>query len=333
MSNLSAQMSARDVSARERSELVAVARRFYVDDVSKVDLADELGVSRFKVARMLERARELGLVTITVHDEGSVDQELSVGLGEHLGLDEVLVVETAGDEPEVRRQIGVVAADLLSDTLSAGDVLGLAWGRTLTAMTESMRRLPPVAVVQLTGAVGSDLRESPVEIVRKVSQWAGSSAQAIFAPLLVEDAATAAALRRQPDVAAALRMFDVVTVAVVAVGSWDPPISQLRQVMSEEDRAVLEQRGVQAEAAGILIDADGRLVGQDFAARSLSISAEGMLRVPRVLAVAGGAPKAKAVLAVARSGLITSLVTDRALAEVVLAEPAVSSRQLARDTP
>jgi DNA-binding transcriptional regulator LsrR (DeoR family) len=332
MSESSAQRSDKGARARERSELVAVARRFYLEDVSKVDLAEELGVSRFKIARMLERARELGLVTITVHDEGSVDRELSALLGEHLGLPEVLVVETAGEEPDVRRQVGGVAADLLSETLTAGDVLGLAWGRTLTAMTESLPALPPVSVVQLTGAVGSDLRESPVEVVRKVSEWAGGSAQPIFAPLLVEDAATAAALRRQPDVAAALRMFDRVTVAVVAVGSWDPPISQLRQVMREEDRAALQQRGVQAEVAGILIDADGHLVGQDFAERCLSMSAEEMLRVPRVIAVAGGAAKARAVLAVARSGLLTSLVTDRALAETALREPAVRSRELTRAT-
>jgi DNA-binding transcriptional regulator LsrR (DeoR family) len=320
-------MSGDPISRYERNQLIAVARRFYLDDVSKVDLAKELGVSRFKVARLLERARELGIVTIKIHDEGSVNEQLSAELSAHIGLDEVLVVDTEGDERVVRRHVGGAAADLLNDTLHAGDVLGLAWGRTLTAMTESLVSLPPVSVVQLTGAVGSDLTESPVEVVRKASQRAGGSARAIFAPLLVEDAATAAALRRQPDVAQALRLFEEVTVAVVAVGSWDPPISQLQELMRPTDRAVLQKRGVQAEVAGILLDSDGRLVGQDFAERCLSISAEGLLKVPRVIAVAGGAPKVKAVLAVVRSGLITSLVTDRALAEAALAEPSVPRRR------
>jgi DNA-binding transcriptional regulator LsrR (DeoR family) len=319
----SARVSGHGLSRSERAQLVTVARRFYLDDVSKVDLAKELGLSRFKVARLLERARETGIVTITIHDEGTVDQQLSAELAAHLGLDEVLVVEATGDGPAVRRSVGSAAADLLSDTLHAGDVLGLAWGRTLTAMTESLASLPPVIVVQLTGAVGSDLTESPVEVVRRASQRAGGSARAIFAPLLVENAETAAALRRQPDVAQALQLLDEVTVAVLAVGSWDPPISQLLEVMRPEDRAVLAERGVQAEVAGILLDADGQLVGQDFAERCLSISADQLRMVPRVIAVAGGAAKTAAVLAVARSGLITSLVTDRALAEAALAEPPV----------
>jgi DNA-binding transcriptional regulator LsrR (DeoR family) len=314
------------LSRTERSRLVTLARRYYLDDVSKTDLAREVGLSRFKVARLLERARELGIVTVTIDDEGVLDEQLSARLADHLGLDEVLVVGSGGDEPQVRRAVGAAAADLLSDTLHAGDVLGLAWGRTLTAMTESLTSLPPVIVVQLTGAVGSDLAESPVEVVRRASQRAGGSARAIFAPLLVENADTAAALRRQPDVAQSLQLLDEVTVAVVAVGSWDPPISQLREVMRPDDRARLAERGVQAEVAGILLDGEGRLVGQDFAERSLSISADQLRRVPRVIAAAGGSAKAAAVRAVTRSGLITSLVTDHSLAEALLAGPPAQGR-------
>ncbi len=327
MSTHDAQTSTRQsLSRTERSRLVTLARRYYLDDVSKTDLAREVGLSRFKVARLLERARELGIVTVTIDDEGVLDEQLSARLADHLGLDEVLVVGSGGDEPQVRRAVGAAAADLLSDTLHAGDVLGLAWGRTLTAMTESLTSLPPVIVVQLTGAVGSDLAESPVEVVRRASQRAGGSARAIFAPLLVENADTAAALRRQPDVAQSLQLLDEVTVAVVAVGSWDPPISQLREVMRPDDRARLAERGVQAEVAGILLDGEGRLVGQDFAERSLSISADQLRRVPRVIAAAGGSAKAAAVRAVTRSGLITSLVTDHSLAEALLAGPPAQGR-------
>ncbi|MEU4834536.1 sugar-binding domain-containing protein [Streptosporangium sp. NPDC023615] len=309
------------VTAAERRLMATVARRFYIDDVSKVEIAKELGLSRFKIARLLEQAKSTGVVTITLRDAGYVDDVMSAQLSAHMRLREAIVVETLGTDAQVRSQVGAAAATLLTETLHPGDVLGLAWGRTLTAMTEHLTSLPPVSVVQLTGAVGSDLAESPVEVVRKASLSAGGKAHAIFAPLVVEDAATAAALRRQTDVAAAMRLFTQVTVAVVAVGSWDPPISQFREVMSDADRAELAARGVQAEVAGILIDRHGRLVGEDFAERCLSISAQELGRVPRVIAVAAGADKAEAVLAVARSGLLSSLVTDRALAEVVLQEP------------
>lgn len=40
----------------ELAELAAVARRHYLDGVSRVDIAQERGISRFKVSRLLQRA-------------------------------------------------------------------------------------------------------------------------------------------------------------------------------------------------------------------------------------------------------------------------------------
>jgi DNA-binding transcriptional regulator LsrR (DeoR family) len=52
--------------------------------------------------------------------------------------------------------------------------------------------------------------------------------------------------------------------------------------------------------------------------RGIAVSPEELRQLPRVVAVAGGADKGSAVVAVARAGLITGLVADRAPAEVAL---------------
>ena len=43
---------------------VLACRRYYLDGASKSEIAAELGISRFKVARLLERARREGIVRI-----------------------------------------------------------------------------------------------------------------------------------------------------------------------------------------------------------------------------------------------------------------------------
>ena len=313
---------ARGSAADERGLMVLVARRYYVDDISKVQIAQDLGLSRFKVARLLEQARSTGVVTITIDADGLVDAELSARVCRHLGLDAAVVVEASGDENAVRRQVGEAAARLLGETLHAGEVLGLAWGRTLTAMSAAMPPLPRVDVVQLTGAIGGDVEESPVEIIRRVALRSGGSARPIFAPLVVDDPRTAQALRRQPDVAAALRMFDSVTTAVVSVGSWDPPNSQLLRTISEDERAHLLQVGVRAEVASLLVSDEGALVAPDFQDRCVTIGFDQMRAIPRKIAATGGAQKARAVAAIVRAGLCTELVTDRSLAEALLQQPA-----------
>ncbi|WP_454296508.1 sugar-binding domain-containing protein [Salana multivorans] len=155
-----------------------------------------------------------------------------------------------------------------------------------------------------------------------MSNQAGGNAHAIFAPLVLDDAETAAALRRQPDIARAMAYFDRVGVAVVAVGSWDPPISQLHESLSESQREELAAQDVVAEIVGILVTPTGELVSR-FADRWLSITAEQLSRVPKVIAVAAEAEKAAALHAVTRSGLISSLVTERRCAEALLDLPRI----------
>ena len=304
--------------------MALAARRFFLEDRSKVEIGHELGLSRFKVARLIEQARATGVVTITVHDSGTPVPELARQLRAHLGLADAVVVEAGARDDEVRSAVGAATARILGETLHADEVVGLAWGRTLAAMGASLPELPRVAVVQLTGAAGVNLEDSPVEIVRQVALRSGGSAYPIFAPLVVEDAPMAVALRREPGVAAAFALFDRLTTAVVSVGSWDPPNSQLFSYFRPAERQHLRERGVVAEVAATLIADDGSCPAPEMAERSVSIPGEQLRRVPRIIAAAGGADKARAVRAAVLAELCTELVTDRSLAEAVLALPPVA---------
>ena len=51
----------------------SVARRYYLDGRSKIEIAEEFSLSRFKVARLLDDARSSGLVRIEIGHPGVVD--------------------------------------------------------------------------------------------------------------------------------------------------------------------------------------------------------------------------------------------------------------------
>src|SRR4051812_34440557 len=106
----------------------SIARRYYIDGRSKIDIADEFGMSRFKVARLLESARESGLVRIEIRAEGDIDVDLSARLQDRFGLQHSVVVDTPDDDPaSLREHLGRAAARLLAEILTPEDVLGLAW--------------------------------------------------------------------------------------------------------------------------------------------------------------------------------------------------------------
>ncbi|NED79143.1 transcriptional regulator, partial [Streptomyces sp. SID11233] len=110
----------------------AMARRFYLEGKSKIQIAEEFGVSRFKVARVLETALDRDLVRIEIRVPAELDAERSDALRARYGLRHAVVVESpaeADDSPDPEN-LGEVAADLLGELVHEGDVLGLAWGRS-----------------------------------------------------------------------------------------------------------------------------------------------------------------------------------------------------------
>jgi DNA-binding transcriptional regulator LsrR (DeoR family) len=74
-----------------------VARRYYLDERFKVEIAGELGLSRFKIARLLETARDTGLVRIEIGHPGLVDVDLAAQIMDRFGLRHAVVVDTPED--------------------------------------------------------------------------------------------------------------------------------------------------------------------------------------------------------------------------------------------
>lgn len=322
MSGMSAGRSAMRMGPAELVQAAAMARRFYLEGKSKIQIAEEFGVSRFKVARVLETALERDLVRIEIRVPAELDAERSDALRARYGLRHAVVVESPAEVTEESpdpENLGEVAADLLGELVNEGDVLGLAWGRSTIHMAAALDRLPPCTVVQLTGVYDAGTAErGSVEAVRRAAQVSGGDAHPIYAPMLLPDAATAAALRNQTGIARAFEYFDKVTVACVSIGSWEPGISTVHDMLSDEERAHYASLGVAAEMSAHLFDGEGRRVGRDLGERCITVKADQLRRIPEVVAIAGGQRKASAIDAVLRSGLVTSLVTDTSAADYLM---------------
>jgi DNA-binding transcriptional regulator LsrR (DeoR family) len=237
-----------------------------------------------------------------------------------LGLRHALVVDAVEDHTAaLRAGLGAAAAELLTEIVTADDVLGLAWARSVSAMSAAMTRLAPCTVVQMTGALpGPEVDASATELVREAARTGGGPAYFFYAPMIVGSAAMAQALRQQPEVARARAKLPSVTKAVVGVGSWDPPFSTLYDALPPAERESLLELGAKAEVSGILIDRDGEPVPTPLTERMIGVEAADLLRIPEVIAVAYDATKSQAVLAAVRGGLVNSLITHRSLAEAML---------------
>jgi len=307
------------LSADRPSEVVLavrVARQFYLEGVSKVDIADRLGISRFRVARLLDSARDAGMVRIEIGlPGGSLDAGLSADLCSAFGLKHAFVFDFPDDDEQaLRYRLG----EALMDLITPGDVLGMSWSRALSGLAASLTRIPPCPIVQLTGAVPPPDGRDLLDLVRGVARLGGGTAHVFYAPMILDDAQTAAAIRRQGDIAGAFALVPSVTIAVVAIGAWAPGLSTIYDAVSPVERDALASLGVCAEVAGVFVGQDGRSVATPLDDRMIVTPGPALERIPFVLAVAYGVAKSPAVRAALQGGLIHGLVTHAKLARTLL---------------
>jgi DNA-binding transcriptional regulator LsrR (DeoR family) len=305
------------VGPDELFQRAVIARRYYLEGRTRVQIAEEFGVSRFKVARILDEAVESGMVEIKINYPGAIDVELSTALQRQYGLEHAYAV--AGDSNNPADRIEAVAkatAELLQSILREGDVVGVDCGRTLTHIAQYLTALPECDVVQLTGMAGA-ITSNGTDLVRRISEVSGGQSWPMYAPLVVPDARTAESLTGNHQIQETIHRHAKVSCAIISVGAWSAGASQVYESLSEEETQALTRSGVCAETCALLLDADGnRVPGLD--ERRMGISEPTLRAIPTRIAIATGPQKIAATRAVLRSGLVSSLVTDIDIAAAVL---------------
>jgi DNA-binding transcriptional regulator LsrR (DeoR family) len=298
---------------------IEIARRYYLEGQSRVDIARELELTRFQVARILQEALSSGLVRIEIGRPGLPDPAMGAALAAALGIERAVVIRASGDSvattlAQIARQLATVVAE----TVPAGATLGLSWSRTLDAMAHTITGLRPCTVVQLAGHLHRPGQSSSsVEIVRRVASISGGTAYPIYAPMLVDDAATAIALRRLPEVADALARVSQVDVAVASIGGWTPSSSQLFDALPEDAAREASALGAAGEVVGRIFDHSGdplELLDE----RIIAVTLAELRAVPHVVLSGFGGHRADATLAAVRATGARTLVTDEPLARAIL---------------
>jgi DNA-binding transcriptional regulator LsrR (DeoR family) len=302
-----------------------VARLHFLEDKSKVEIATTLGISRFRVARLLDSARAMGMVRIEIGLPGILDAALSAELAASFDLRHAFVYDFPDDnDSSLRHRLGEVAGEAIADFATAADVVGIAWSRSLSGLARGLISFPPCPIVQMTGALSRPGGDDLLDVVREVTRVGGGPSYGFYAPMIVADRRTAQVIRRHPDVAAAVAMLPRVTIGMVGIGSWRPGLSSIYDALAETDRKLVTDAGVQSEVSGTFLDADGRIRATPLDDRMIVATGQSLLDIPTVIAVAYGTAKTQAVWSALNGGVVNGLITHASLARAVLAMPRAS---------
>lgn len=302
---------------RRRDELLAeVASLYYEAGLSQGVIAKRIGTSRSNVSRLLSEARSKGIVEIHIVRPLPTDRSLQVHAVKLFGLRDAAILDSSWvPDTQILSRVGALAARYLESLLRDGDSLAISWGTALREVENaiSSRHQQNVQVVQMIGGVGTIHPDvDGTELAHRFAGKLGGRHHYLNAPLLVEDPATRQALIQDVRIRRVLEMAAECSIALVGIGAVEPSVSSLLRAgyVTEEALIDLQRVGVVGDVCGWHFDIQGQVVDIDINHRIVSLDLAALKRIPHVVGVAVGKPKARAILGAIRGGLVNVIVTD-----------------------
>ena len=302
---------------------ITAAWLYYHHDFTQADIAKELWVSRATVANLLTRAKDDGLVTVSLRPDLLSRLTYARELRARFNLSEVYLVPTPEHmvEGEVQRSLGQAAALYLENALKPGEVLGTAWGATMLEVARALRSSPVegLVVAQSLGSLNSGEGFNPIRVAALMAEKLEARVYHLYVPAVVESVEVKDILLRDRTIRAALEMARSASKLILGVGKVAHNATVVRagfldvQTMDE-----LGAKGAVGDLSGRYFDLQGQPVVVEADERIVGLSWDDLHKIRPVIAVAGGPDKALAVLGALRSGCLDVLITDERVARKVL---------------
>jgi len=298
--------------------MARVARMYYEKEMRQSEIAKQLGLSQATISRLFRRAKDEGIVRISVNVPKGVFSDLEEAIIAKFNLRDAIVVDCLlENEQMIQRDVGAAAAYYVESTIKPNEVIGLSsWSSTLLAMVDAMHQIPrkpDVRVVQVLGGIGNPSAEiHAARLTTRFAKLVNGTATFLSAPGIVGSEQALQVLLEDPYIQDAMNLFGEVSLALVGIGAVEPSelLADSGNIFSNEELDILRGKGAVGDILLHFFDDMGQPVKTSFDHRVVSMSLSQLHNADRAVGVAGGKRKFNAILGALRGGYVNVLITD-----------------------
>lgn len=300
--------------------LFRVAKNYYLEDYSQGEIAQLENISRPQVSRLLQRARELGIVKISVAFPDTPDRSwVKERLQNRLGLKDVCISPSTEKDKENEAGVYTVAGTYLSRVLGGYHHVGIGWGKSM--YYTSFQLIPRAGNQELTfipiiGNSGTNIPYLQINsIVDRFAEKFGAKAyytQSLFLSPVTqfpEDQKRLVELKRS---------WENLDAVVIGLGGK----INSKKIYIDELPATMNRKRLTEHALGDILGQyfmdDQTVFEYPKEYQVIALDLEALKRVENVLCIARGIHKVEAITYAASQGYIKTLVTDEITARAVL---------------
>ncbi len=303
--------------------LVEAAKLYYEHQLSQLEISKKLGVSRPTVSRLLQQARNTGIVRIEITDPSEIGTRLEAALIKKFKLKKVAVVPNDTDDTKIiKKRLGKAAILLVDQLISEGTILGISWGTTMQEVARQLRprRVKDMIVVQLNGGISrAEIDTHASEIAKAISENYKAISYLMPLPAVVDSADLKKAILSDKNISRTLDLGRKADIALFTIGSFGYNSVLVKADYFEPIEVdELLQSGAVGDICSRILKADGMICSQKLNSRTIGIELEEIKKKPYSIAVAGGKEKLAAIQAGLKGKWFNSLITDEWVATELL---------------
>ena len=299
--------------SRDR-QVYTAARRHYIDGETMETIARELNVSRPKVSRLLQRARETGIVRISLAEPPGSDSPTARLISDAFDVSVHIVnVSENASASDRLRAVAAEAAALLDALVTDGTSLGVAWGVTSAHVARELKpqAVSGVEVVQINGATHA--RDSSTPYIGSLLQAFATNYGNAHVVTFFDHPETREAMWRERSIRNVLSSIESLDVALFGIGyphARIPSHVYAAGHVEPADLAAAINQGAVGDVCTVMLRADGSHEGIHLNTRATGPSPSTLHSIKHRLCVVGDPSRTVALLAALRAGVVTNLVID-----------------------
>lgn len=247
----------------------------------------------------------------SINGLSSVEQKLK----EYLEASKVIVVPgNIEEDATVLREIGRIAATYIKNLIKKNSIITLTGGTSVAQVIENFPRVTRenILVVPARGGIGSDVATQASTLASKLALRIGGSNKILHVP----DSLSPEALKtimQEPDIKSTMEMISRADILIFGIGRADE--MSRRRGHSKELTEKLLNDGAVAEAFGYYFNKMGDIV---YKTPTIGLNFSDVKRINNIVAVAGGANKAAAIIATKPHNPSFTLITDESAAKEII---------------
>lgn len=312
-----------DMANYKRIELlVKVAKLYYESDFSQEMIAKKLGLSRPYISKLLNEAKETGIVRVQVVDPLSVETALEQKVREQFHLKKVIVIPRSEEESSIQR-LGTEAARYLDSIIKEGDVIGLSWGTTIHACAKALiqrQEFNNIVTVQLCGGVSNFSKSIyATEIANLFSIGLHSTSYVLPLPAVVDSKEMKELLQKDHNINRILQYGYDANIALFTMGAFGIKSALVHAgYIGPNAMDKLSEKGAVGDICSHVIDIHGNICDMELDERTVAIPLNVIRKKEYRIGVAQGSSKVDSILGALNGGIVNVLITNEDTAEWVL---------------